>query len=52
MQLMNNLLYNTITNFFDKNENYGGTLYLEKGERFPATQHEGSYYTMSKDCSK
>jgi GAF domain-containing protein len=22
MQLMNNLLYNTITNFFDKNENY------------------------------
>ena len=37
---------------FNKNENDGGTLYLEKGDRFPATQHEGSYYVMSKDCSK
>ena len=34
---------------FDKNENDGGTLYLEKGDRFPATQHEGSYYVMSKN---
>ncbi len=24
----------------------GGKLYLEKGSRFPATQHEGSYYVM------
>lgn len=26
----------------------GGKLYLEKGKRFPATQHEGSYYVLSK----
>lgn len=25
----------------------GGTLYLEKGKRFPATQHSGSYYTQA-----
>lgn len=24
----------------------GGTTYLEKGKRFPATQHEGSYYEL------
>ena len=30
---------------FDKQGNNGGDLYLEKGKRFPATQHEGSYYT-------
>lgn len=29
---------------YDKNGNNGGTTYLEKGSRFPATQHEGSYY--------
>ncbi len=23
----------------------GKTTYLEEGKRFPATQHEGSYYT-------
>jgi hypothetical protein len=34
---------------FDKNKNDGGTVYLEKGDRFPATQHEGSYYVMSKN---
>lgn len=28
----------------------GGVLYLEKGKRFPATQHEGSYYVMAKNC--
>ncbi len=22
----------------------GGSVYLEKGQRFPATQHSGSYY--------
>ena len=27
----------------------GGTVYLERGERFPATQHEGSYYCRAKD---
>ena len=27
----------------------GGTIYLERGERFPATQHEGSYYCRVKD---
>ena len=29
---------------YDKNGHNGGTLKLEKGERFPATQHSGSYY--------
>ena len=29
---------------YDKNGNNGGTLSLEKGQRFPATQHSGSYY--------
>ena len=24
----------------------GGSLYLEKGKRFPATQHSGSYYVQ------
>ncbi len=33
---------------FDKNGNNGGSLYLEEGKRFPATQHSGSYYTMEK----
>ena len=31
---------------YDKNGNNGGSLYLEKGKRFPATQHEDSYYTL------
>lgn len=25
----------------------GGCLYLEKGKRFPATQHSGSYYVQA-----
>ena len=29
---------------YDKQGKNGGSLYLEKGQRFPATQHEGSYY--------
>ncbi len=29
---------------YDRDGNNGGTTYLEKGKRFPATQHEGSYY--------
>ena len=29
---------------FDKKGHNGGSLYLEKGKRFPATQHSGSYY--------
>ncbi len=32
---------------FDKEGHNGGDLYLEKGTRFPATQHEGSYYVMN-----
>ncbi len=32
---------------FDAQGNNGGQLYLEKGSRFPATQHEGSYYVMN-----
>lgn len=29
---------------YDVNGQCGGAVYLEEGERFPATQHEGSYY--------
>ncbi len=29
---------------YDKNGKCGGSTYLEKGQRFPATQHEGSHY--------
>lgn len=29
---------------YDANGRNGGSLYLEKGKRFPATQHSGSYY--------
>ncbi len=29
---------------YDAQGNNGGSLYLEKGQRFPATQHSGSYY--------
>lgn len=31
---------------YDEYGHNGGSLYLEKGKRFPATQHSGSYYTM------
>lgn len=31
---------------YDRDGHNGGTTYLEKGQRFPATQHEGSYYEM------
>ncbi len=31
---------------YDIHGNDGGKLFLEKGTRFPATQHEGSYYVM------
>ena len=30
---------------YDAQGHNGGTVYLEKGQRFPATQHSGSYYT-------
>lgn len=29
---------------FDRDGNNGGATYLEKGQRFPATQNEGSFY--------
>lgn len=29
---------------YDEDGHNGGSTYLEKGERFPATQHSGSYY--------
>ena len=29
---------------YDVNGRCGGSVYLEKGQRFPATQHSGSYY--------
>lgn len=35
---------------YDINGNDGGRLYLEKGTRFPATQHEGSYYVVDTNC--
>ncbi len=31
---------------YDENGRNGGSLYLEKGKRFPATQNSGSYYTL------
>ena len=30
---------------YDEQGHNGGTVYLNKGDRFPATQHSGSYYT-------
>ena len=33
---------------YDKQGKNGGSLYLEKGQRFPATQHEESYYQEEK----
>ena len=29
---------------YDKQGSCGGSTFLEKGKRFPATQHSGSYY--------
>ncbi len=29
---------------YDAEGHNGGTVHLEKGQRFPATQHSGSYY--------
>ena len=29
---------------YDSEGSCGGSCYLEKGQRFPATQHSGSYY--------
>lgn len=34
---------------FSKDGENGGSLYLEKGKRFPATQHSGSYYCQSEE---
>ena len=31
---------------YDVNGHNGGSVYLEKGKRFPATQHSGSYYVV------
>lgn len=33
---------------YDRDGKNGGTTHLEKGKRFPATQHEGSYYEMER----
>ncbi len=33
---------------YDRNGRNGGSLYLEQGKRFPATQHSGSYYCKEK----
>ena len=29
---------------YDANGQCGGSVYLKEGQRFPATQHSGSYY--------
>ncbi|MBO5884833.1 MAG: YjzC family protein [Clostridia bacterium] len=29
---------------YDEQGKCGGSVYLDKGQRFPATQHSGSYY--------
>ncbi len=34
---------------YDKNGKCGGSTHLEKGQRFPATQHEGSHYEMENE---
>ncbi len=34
---------------YDSEGQNGGSLYLEQGKRFPATQHEGSYYEAEED---
>ena len=31
---------------YDEYGHNGGTVFLNEGERFPATQHSGSYYVM------
>ncbi len=33
---------------FDEQGHNGGCCYLQKGQRFPATQHSGSYYMNEK----
>lgn len=33
---------------FDSKCRCGGKVHLEKGQRFPATQHEGSHYEMTR----
>ena len=33
---------------YDSEGHNGGTTYLEKGQRFPATQNSGSYYELEK----
>ncbi len=32
---------------YDKNGKCGGNIKLKKGQRFPATQHSGSYYEIN-----
>lgn len=34
---------------YDKKCRCGGKVHLEKGDRFPATQHSGSYYTLDSE---
>lgn len=36
---------------FDAQGHNGGSLYLEKGKRFPATQSSGSYYCLGEQPS-
>ena len=34
---------------YDEEGHDGGACYLEKGQRFPATQHSGSYYVKEEE---
>ena len=34
---------------YDQEGHDGGACYLEKGQRFPATQHSGSYYVKEEE---
>ena len=33
---------------YDEQGRCGGTTHLEKGQRFPATQHSGSHYKLER----
>lgn len=37
---------------YDSEGNNGGRVYLEKGQKFPATQHSGSYYEKAQTMER
>lgn len=34
---------------YDSKQKCGGSCHLKKGQKFPATQHSGSYYVMENE---